>query len=374
MIITRDNYEAFFLDYLEGNLDVALLPEFEAFVAANPDLKEELESVGSFKLEPTPTLTFDHKVMLYKGQEFLYWNLLPGYGVRPYKAPSSSVWKGVKSAGTLPRLVAPQIICDFKDSLRQKEAGALVAGGAKIISLKRAFYYSAAAAAIAALLWMNGTSEDPQPAQMAQDKQRPTEQEVKPSSSGNNQDSLDVNQPNGVPSEQESTTPLYRVMPTPEDDFGDVAQDIPQPIIEERNDSIENTPAPVQAPSIQQAPEEEYAESNTPQPVLPSNPNRITMPSTYSEGGNDNGLMNASASKKAKNYNNIWAFAEDKAKSKLWGSEEYPENNFALALAEKQLHQPAKKKDPKIVIQSFNNGDEKYLRIKLGKFETIRKR
>ena len=84
--------------------------------------------------------------------------------------------------------------------------------------------------------------------------------------------------------------------------------------------------------------------------------------------------MNASASKKAKNYNNIWAFAEDKAKSKLWGGEEYPENNFALALAEKQLRQPTKKKDPKIVIQSFKNGEDKFLRIKVGKFETIRKR
>ena len=368
MIITRDNYEAFFLDYLEGNLDVALLPEFEAFVAANADLKEELENVGSFKLEAAPVLTFDHKVMLYKGQEFLYWNLLPGYGARSYKAPSSNVWKGVKSAGALPRLVAPQIICDFKDSLRQKEAGALVAGGAKVISLKRAFYYSAAAAAIAALLWMNGTSENPQPAQMAQDKQRPTEQEVKPINGGNIQDSTAVNSPSANPSDQQSTTPLYRVMPQPEDDFGDVAQDIPQPIIEDRQDSIENTPAPLQAPSIQQAPEEEYAESNTPQSENPSRPH------TYNPSSSENGLMNASAAKKAKSYNNIWAFAEDKAKSKLWGSEEYPENNFALALAEKQLQQPSKKKDPKIVIQSIKNGNEKYLRIKLGKFETIRKR
>ena len=368
MIITRDNYEAFFLDYLEGNLDAALLPEFEAFVAANSDLKEELESVGSFKLEAAPVLTFDHKVMLYKGQEFLYWNLLPGYGVRPYQAPSSSVWKGVKSAGTLPRLVAPQIICDFKDSLRQKEAGALVAGGAKVISLKRAFYYSAAAAAIAALLWMNGTTENPEPAQMAQDKKRPTEQEVKPINGANNQDSTAVNSPSANPSDQPTTTPLYRVMPQPEDDFGDVAQEIPEPIIEDRQDSIENTPAPIQAPSVQQAPEEEYAQSN---PTPSENP---TRPNVHTPSNSESGLMNASASKKAKNYNNIWAFAEDKAKSKLWGSEEYPENNFALALAEKQLQQPSKKKDPKIVIQSIKNGNEKYLRIKLGKLETIRKR
>ncbi|MBC8005772.1 MAG: hypothetical protein H7X84_09885, partial [Verrucomicrobia bacterium] len=40
--ITRDNYEAFFLDYLEGNLEETLIDQFLDFLEKNPDLKEEL--------------------------------------------------------------------------------------------------------------------------------------------------------------------------------------------------------------------------------------------------------------------------------------------------------------------------------------------
>lgn len=38
-LITLDNYEEFYLDYLEGNLSGELLLAFEAFLAANPDLR-----------------------------------------------------------------------------------------------------------------------------------------------------------------------------------------------------------------------------------------------------------------------------------------------------------------------------------------------
>ncbi len=38
MKITRDNYEAFYLDYIEGNLDEAGRDAFRAFLALNPDL------------------------------------------------------------------------------------------------------------------------------------------------------------------------------------------------------------------------------------------------------------------------------------------------------------------------------------------------
>ena len=42
MIITRDNYESFFMDYLEGNLEENLIDQFLDFLKQNPDLKEEL--------------------------------------------------------------------------------------------------------------------------------------------------------------------------------------------------------------------------------------------------------------------------------------------------------------------------------------------
>ncbi len=42
MNINRDNYESFFIDYLEGKLDEKLVDDFIEFLQQNPDLKEEL--------------------------------------------------------------------------------------------------------------------------------------------------------------------------------------------------------------------------------------------------------------------------------------------------------------------------------------------
>lgn len=53
--ITRHNYEIFFLDYLEGNLDAGLFPELTQFLAENPDLNEELEELK----ETSPVLETD---------------------------------------------------------------------------------------------------------------------------------------------------------------------------------------------------------------------------------------------------------------------------------------------------------------------------
>lgn len=51
MKITRDNYEVYFLDYLEGNLDENLVDDFIDFLRQNPDLKAELETVAPVKVE-----------------------------------------------------------------------------------------------------------------------------------------------------------------------------------------------------------------------------------------------------------------------------------------------------------------------------------
>ena len=42
MKITRDNYESFFIDYIEGNLHESMIDQFLDFLNQNPDLKEEL--------------------------------------------------------------------------------------------------------------------------------------------------------------------------------------------------------------------------------------------------------------------------------------------------------------------------------------------
>lgn len=52
MKITRDNYEAYFLDYLEGNLPEELVNDFIEFLQQHPALKEELRVAGLVILEP----------------------------------------------------------------------------------------------------------------------------------------------------------------------------------------------------------------------------------------------------------------------------------------------------------------------------------
>lgn len=65
MEITRENYEAYFIDYLEGNLDVALVDRFIEFLQENPDLKEELKLFESVAAVPETT-SFARKKQLYK--------------------------------------------------------------------------------------------------------------------------------------------------------------------------------------------------------------------------------------------------------------------------------------------------------------------
>ncbi|MDX8337840.1 hypothetical protein SLH46_01515 [Draconibacterium sp. IB214405] len=63
--INRTNYEAYFIDYLEGNLDEGMIDSFIAFLKANPDLKQELELYEPISLEPEK-VAFSNKTELYK--------------------------------------------------------------------------------------------------------------------------------------------------------------------------------------------------------------------------------------------------------------------------------------------------------------------
>jgi len=49
--ITRNNYEEFFLDYIEGELNVDEELALQVFLAENPDLKEELDEIASVDLK-----------------------------------------------------------------------------------------------------------------------------------------------------------------------------------------------------------------------------------------------------------------------------------------------------------------------------------
>ncbi|MCK3686096.1 hypothetical protein [Maribellus sp. YY47] len=64
MKITRQNYEAYFIDYLEGKLDEQLVDVFIDFLQQNPDLKEELELFSAVSAVPE-SHTFNKKKKLY---------------------------------------------------------------------------------------------------------------------------------------------------------------------------------------------------------------------------------------------------------------------------------------------------------------------
>ncbi|MDD4109095.1 MAG: hypothetical protein PHH93_10290 [Prolixibacteraceae bacterium] len=65
MKITRDNYELYFLDYLDHNLDEHLINDLFEFLRENPDLEDELEIITTHTLEPENIL-FRGKSKLYK--------------------------------------------------------------------------------------------------------------------------------------------------------------------------------------------------------------------------------------------------------------------------------------------------------------------
>jgi len=66
MKITRSNYESYFLDFLEGNLDPTLLDEFRLFLKENPDLASELEMGDLLTLDANNDIHFEAKEELKK--------------------------------------------------------------------------------------------------------------------------------------------------------------------------------------------------------------------------------------------------------------------------------------------------------------------
>lgn len=68
-MINRENYESFFLDYIEGNLKEEQINQFIDFLNQNPDLKSELELFSEIKIEDD-IFVFPEKNKLYKKSAF----------------------------------------------------------------------------------------------------------------------------------------------------------------------------------------------------------------------------------------------------------------------------------------------------------------
>jgi len=68
MKITRENYEPYFIDFLDGNIPEDQIDQFLDFLEQNPDLKDELHGFEYFKLNEEP-IVFSAKEKLYRTLE-----------------------------------------------------------------------------------------------------------------------------------------------------------------------------------------------------------------------------------------------------------------------------------------------------------------
>src|SRR5689334_7285084 len=61
MKITRQNYEEFFILYLDNELSLEDRREVELFAENNPDLKEELDALNQCRFHPDEAVVFNAK-------------------------------------------------------------------------------------------------------------------------------------------------------------------------------------------------------------------------------------------------------------------------------------------------------------------------
>ncbi|WP_291856066.1 hypothetical protein [Marinilabilia sp.] len=76
--ISKDNYEVWFIDFLDGKLDEQARRELDEFLQFNPELKKELNAFEELKLEPS-TIRFDAPEKLQKGESDLIEISRPDY-------------------------------------------------------------------------------------------------------------------------------------------------------------------------------------------------------------------------------------------------------------------------------------------------------
>lgn len=64
MKITRENYEVFFIDLMDGNLSDSMVDEVLDFMRDNPDLAAELDGLDNIKVETPKVSSFNKNVLL----------------------------------------------------------------------------------------------------------------------------------------------------------------------------------------------------------------------------------------------------------------------------------------------------------------------
>lgn len=168
-LITKNNYEAYLLDYLEGNLSPELSAELMLFFENNPEFKEDLEAFESITLIPsTEELVTkedlkitENKIGLVNYEDAIISEIEGENTVEQSAALQAFLRKHPEKEKELTayrntKLKALPIIYKDKSALMQKES--------KVIPLY--WWYASAAAVILALFLLNGINwneEETQP-------------------------------------------------------------------------------------------------------------------------------------------------------------------------------------------------------------------
>ena len=158
-LITRNNYEAYFLDYVEENLSPELIAELMLFLENNPDLKEDLDEFEIHNLIPSKII-LSEKDKFKKTENSVSLNNYEDLIIAEIEGENSTETsaalylflennpKAQSDFNTYQKtkLAAPTIVFEHKKSIKKKEG--------KVIPMY--WWYSSAAAVIIILFLIKG--------------------------------------------------------------------------------------------------------------------------------------------------------------------------------------------------------------------------
>ncbi len=156
-LISKNNYEAYLLDYVEDNLSPELIAELMLFFENNPDLKEDIEAFEVYELIPNK-VELSGKSQLKKVDIIVDSSNYESFLIAEIEGlnsaeistqlklflESSSALKEEFLVYQNTKVIAPTILFEEKKLLKKKEP--------KIIPL---YWWPAVAAAIVFLVWLN---------------------------------------------------------------------------------------------------------------------------------------------------------------------------------------------------------------------------
>jgi hypothetical protein len=373
------NYEAWFLDAIEGRLTVAQQEALEVFLRTHPELRAELDEMrgmfGSLTVPlpvPDPVMENRERMHYYSGDDEE--QLAPPVYV-PYpdrqslkkQAPVNSEeqmlllaalaegdLKGEEERRARGLLTDPAMLQAFDLLVKCRvvpqsdvvfgEKSALYKRPARVVPLMRYFSY-AAAAAVAVLLALNIMTAPYPEAEMARRHTPSLKSRSVPnagsSSGAAEDDGASVPAASSRPRVAEPDVPVY-----PEQDITprDVAVIGESPMPEEFQ-----TP-PAQEPESEQL--AQLPESAEEEPVTPV----------------------VRTAQRAEAYRTIFELAEDKTREKLWGGTDYPSEGFALALAQREVQRRFGERAAFVEMSRTETAEKSEWSFRVGKVSVSRKR